>query len=403
MSSLPPSKFDVVVLGAGAAGLFCAGIAGQRGLKVLLIDHADKVAEKIRISGGGRCNFSNRDITPAQFLSANPDYCRSALARYTTADFLDLVRRHGIAFHEKHKGQLFCDDSSEQIIAMLLAECDSGAVQRWQPCAVAALRSSDAGFEIDTDRGTVQAAQLVAATGGLSIPKIGATDFGYRLARQFGHKIVEPRPALVPLSFDAETWAPFVPLAGASLAVDIATGGARRKTSFREDLLFTHRGLSGPAVLQISSYWQPGEALTIDLLPGADAAQWLREAKQQSKRQLGNALAGLLPQRLADAWLTRLGMDAAKPMPELRDRDLQRLAESLSHWTLTPSGTEGFRKAEVTAGGVDTRELDSRSMASKRQPGLHFIGEVVDVTGWLGGYNFQWAWASAAACARSLV
>ena len=403
MSSLPPSKFDVVVLGAGAAGLFCAGIAGQRGLKVLLIDHADKVAEKIRISGGGRCNFSNRDTTPAQFLSANPDYCRSALARYTTADFLDLVRRHGIAFHEKHKGQLFCDDSSEQIIAMLLAECDSGAVQRWQPCAVAALRSSDAGFEIDTDRGTVQAAQLVAATGGLSIPKIGATDFGYRLARQFGHKIVEPRPALVPLSFDAETWAPFVPLAGASLAVDIATGGARRKTSFREDLLFTHRGLSGPAVLQISSYWQPGEALMIDLLPGQDAAQWLREAKQQSKRQLGNALAGLLPQRLADAWLTRLGMDAAKPMPELRDRDLQRLAESLSHWTLTPSGTEGFRKAEVTAGGVDTRELDSRSMASKRQPGLHFIGEVVDVTGWLGGYNFQWAWASAAACARSLV
>ena len=403
MSSLPPSKFDVVVLGAGAAGLFCAGIAGQRGLKVLLIDHADKVAEKIRISGGGRCNFSNRDTTPAQFLSANPDYCRSALARYTTADFLDLVRRHGIAFHEKHKGQLFCDDSSEQIIAMLLAECDSGAVQRWQPCAVAALRASDAGFEIDTDRGTVQAAQLVVATGGLSIPKIGATDFGYRLARQFGHKIVEPRPALVPLSFDTETWAPFVPLAGASLAVDIATGSARRKTSFREDLLFTHRGLSGPAVLQISSYWQPGEALTIDLLPGADAAQWLREAKQQSKRQLGNALAGLLPQRLADAWLIRLGMDAAKPMPELRDRDLQRLAESLSHWTLTPSGTEGFRKAEVTAGGVDTRELDSRSMASKRQPGLHFIGEVVDVTGWLGGYNFQWAWASAAACARSLV
>ena len=403
MSSLPPSKFDVVVLGAGAAGLFCAGIAGQRGLKVLLIDHADKVAEKIRISGGGRCNFSNRDTTPAQFLSANPDYCRSALARYTTADFLDLVRRHGIAFHEKHKGQLFCDDSSEQIIAMLLAECDSGAVQRWQPCAVAALRASDAGFEIDTDRGTVQASQLVVATGGLSIPKIGATDFGYRLARQFGHKIVEPRPALVPLSFDTEIWAPFVTLAGASLAVDIATGSARRKTSFREDLLFTHRGLSGPAVLQISSYWQPGEALTIDLLPGADAAQWLREAKQQSKRQLGNALAGLLPQRLADAWLTRLGMDAAKPMPELRDRDLQRLAESLSHWTLTPSGTEGFRKAEVTAGGVDTRELDSRSMASKRQPGLHFIGEVVDVTGWLGGYNFQWAWASAAACARSLV
>ncbi len=403
MDSSTPSRFDAVVLGAGAAGLFCAGIAGQRGLKVLVIDHADKVAEKIRISGGGRCNFSNRDTTAAQFLSANPDYCRSALARYTTADFLDLVRRHGIAYHEKHKGQLFCDDGSEQIIAMLLAECASGAVQRWQPCAVAALRSSDAGFEIDTDRGTVQATQLVVATGGLSIPKIGATDFGYRLARQFGHKIIEPRPALVPLSFDPATWAPFVPLAGASLAVDIASGSARRKTSFREDLLFTHRGLSGPAVLQISSYWRPGEALTIDLLPGQDAAQWLREAKQQSRRQIGNALAGLLPLRLADAWLGRLGMDAAKPMPELRDRELQHLAESLSNWTVTPSGTEGFRKAEVTAGGVDTRELDSRSMASKRQPGLHFIGEVVDVTGWLGGYNFQWAWASAAACARSLV
>ncbi len=403
MVSSTPSRFDAVVLGAGAAGLFCAGIAGQRGLKVLVIDHADKVAEKIRISGGGRCNFSNRDTTAAQFLSANPDYCRSALARYTTADFLDLVRRHGIAYHEKHKGQLFCDDGSEQIIAMLLAECASGAVQRWQPCAVAALRSSDAGFEIDTDRGTVQATQLVVATGGLSIPKIGATDFGYRLARQFGHKIIEPRPALVPLSFDPATWAPFVPLAGASLAVDIASGSARRKTSFREDLLFTHRGLSGPAVLQISSYWRPGEALTIDLLPGQDAAQWLREAKQQSRRQIGNALAGLLPLRLADAWLGRLGMDAAKPMPELRDRELQHLAESLSNWTVTPSGTEGFRKAEVTAGGVDTRELDSRSMASKRQPGLHFIGEVVDVTGWLGGYNFQWAWASAAACARSLV
>ena len=402
MPASPPALFDVIVLGAGAAGLFCAGIAGQRGLRVLVIDPADKVAEKIRISGGGRCNFTNRDTTAAQFLSANPDFCRSALARYTPADFINLVRRHGIAFHEKHKGQLFCDGSAEQIISLLLAECQAGAVQRWQPCGVAAVRAVAGGFEVDTDSGPVRGHQLVVATGGLSIPKIGASDFGHRVARQFGHKIVEPRPALVPLTFDATAWAPFVPLAGASLEVDISTGSGRDKGSFREDLLFTHRGLSGPAVLQISSYWRPGEPLNLNLLPGQDVAAALREAKQQSKRQLGNMLAGLLPQRLADAWLAQLGLDATKPMPELRDRDLQRLADSLTRWTVTPSGTEGFRKAEVTAGGVHTRELDSRTMASKRQPGLFFIGEVVDVTGWLGGYNFQWAWASAAACAQAV-
>jgi predicted Rossmann fold flavoprotein len=401
-----PQAFDVIVLGAGAAGLFCAGLAGQRGLKVLLLDHAEKVAEKIRISGGGRCNFTNRDTTPAQFLSANPDFCRSALARYTPADFIALVQRHGIAFHEKHKGQLFCDGSAEQIIALLLAECRSGGVTHRQPCAVSAVRSLDDGFELDTASGTVRGRQLVVATGGLSIPKIGATDFGHRLARQFGHHLIEPRPALVPLSFDAAAWAPFVPLAGASLEVDISSEAGpqkgRKKGHFREDLLFTHRGLSGPAVLQISSYWHPGEALVMDLLPGQDAAAWLREAKQTSRRQLGNVLTGLLPQRLGDAWLAQLGLDASKPMAELRDRDLQRLADSLSRWTLSPSGTEGFRKAEVTAGGVDTRELDSRSLASKRRAGLFFIGEVVDVTGWLGGYNFQWAWASAAACAAAL-
>ena len=403
MSDLQPPSFDVIVLGAGAAGLFCAGIAGQRGLRVLLIDPADKLAEKIRISGGGRCNFTNRETTPAQFLSANPDFCRSALARYTAADFIALVQRHGIAFHEKHKGQLFCDDSAEQIISMLLAECQAGAVQRWQPCAVNGVQAVADGFEVDSGRGPVRARQLVVATGGLAIPKIGATDFGHRLARQFGHKVVEPRPALVPLTFDAAAWSPFVPLAGASLPVDISTGSGRTKASFREDLLFTHRGLSGPAVLQISSYWRPGEALTLDLLPGQDLLATLQAAKQQSKRQVGKLLATLLPQRLAEAWLLSLAIDSAKPIAELRDRDLQRLAESLGRWPLTPSGTEGFRKAEVTAGGVDTRELDSRSMASKRQSGLYFIGEVVDVTGWLGGYNFQWAWASGAACARALL
>jgi hypothetical protein len=392
----------VIVLGAGAAGLYCAGLAGQRDLRVLLLDHADKVAEKIRISGGGRCNFTNRDTTPAQFLSANPDFCRSALARCTPADFIALVQRHGISFHEKHKGQLFCDGSAEQIITLLLDECRRGGVVHRQPCAVSAVRAVDGGFELDTTLGPVRGRQLVVATGGLAIPKIGATDFGHRLARQFGHKIIEPRPALVPLTFDAAAWAPFVPLAGASLAVEISTGSGRLRASFREDLLFTHRGLSGPAVLQISSFWRPGQTLVINLLPDQDVAAWLREAKQNSRRQLGNALAGLLPQRLAEAWLAQLGLDATKPLAELRDRDLQRLAEALARWTVTPSGTEGFRKAEVTAGGVDTRALDSRSMASKRQPGLYFIGEVVDVTGWLGGYNFQWAWASAAACAGAL-
>ena len=401
MPAAPP-HFDAVVLGAGAAGLFCAGIAGQRGLRVLVIDHAEKLAEKIRISGGGRCNFTNRDTTPAQFLSANPHFCRSALARYTPADFIALVKRHGIGFHEKHKGQLFCDDSAEQIIQLLVDECAAGGVQRWQPCSLAAVRAVDGGFELDTSVGPVRCAQLVVASGGLSIPKIGATDIGHRLARQFGHAIVAPRPALVPLTFDASLWAPFVPLAGASLPVQVATGSGKAAGRFDEDLLFTHRGLSGPAVLQISSYWQPGQPLRLNLLPGDDVGDHLRQAKTASRRQLGNALAGLLPQRLADAWLARLDLDATRPLPDVRDKDLQRLADSLARWEITPTGTEGWRKAEVTAGGVDTRELDSRSMASQRQPGLFFIGEVVDVTGWLGGYNFQWAWASAAACGQAL-
>jgi predicted Rossmann fold flavoprotein len=394
--------FDAVVIGAGAAGLFCAGQAGQRGLRVLLLDHAEKLAEKIRISGGGRCNFTNRDAGPAHFLSANPDFCRSALARYTPRDFIALVQRHRIAFHEKHRGQLFCDDSSEQIIDLLVRECEAGGVQRRQPCAVHAVRAVDDGFEVDTAGGTVRTLQLVVATGGLSIPKIGATDFGYRIARQFGHKVVETRPALVPLTFDAGRWAPFVPLAGVSLEVAIETGAGRQRGRFSEDLLFTHRGLSGPAVLQISSFWRPGQDLRIDLGAGADLAARLREAKATSRRQLGNELASVLPQRLATAWLEIQGLPPDRPMPELRDRDLEGLAQSLSRWTITPDGTEGYRKAEVTAGGVDTRGLDSRTMGSRHQRGLYFVGEVVDVTGWLGGYNFQWAWASAAACAQAL-
>ena len=391
-------NFDVVVIGAGAAGLFCAGMAGQLGCSVLLIDHAAKVAEKIRISGGGRSNFTNRDAGPANFLSANPHFCRSALARYTPQDFISLVQRHRIPWHEKHKGQLFCDESAEDLIGMLLRECDQGRVTRWQPCGVQAVRRAGEGFEIDTDRGGVRTACVVIATGGLSIPKIGATDFGYRVAKQFGHRLIETRPALVPLTFDAAAWAPFAALAGLSLPVGIRSGDG----DFLEDLLFTHRGLSGPAVLQISSFWKPGSPLQIDLAPDVDLAQHLAQNKQGAKRKLGNELATLLPARLAESWLARQPGLADRLLADTRDRDLQQLARGLQAWELTPSGTEGYRKAEVTAGGVDTRELSSQTMESSRVPGLHFIGEVVDVTGWLGGYNFQWAWASAAACARAL-
>lgn len=394
-------RFDVVVIGAGAAGLFCAGIAGQRGAKVLLIDHADKLAEKIRISGGGRCNFTNRDTGPANFHSGNPDFCRSALARYPAAEFIGLVQRHRIAWHEKHKGQLFCDDSSEQIIALLLRECEAGGVTRWQPCSVAALRPAAPGFELDTDRGGVRAARVVVATGGLSIPKIGASDFGHRLARQFGLKVVEPRPALVPLTFDAQAWAPYAALAGVSLEVGIEAGAGKERGRYVEDLLFTHRGLSGPAVLQASSHWRPGQAIVMDLAPGRDLAAEFRVAKAVSKRQVRNELGTRLPARLAETWSAPLGALADRPLPEARDRDLDALAASLQRWSVQPTGTEGWRKAEVTAGGVDTRELSSQSLEARRVPGLHFIGEVVDVTGWLGGYNFQWAWASAHACAHA--
>ena len=393
---------DAVVIGAGAAGLHCAAIAGQRGVSVVLIDHASAVAEKIRISGGGRCNFTNREVTPNEFVSANPEFCRSALARYTPRHFIELVDRYAIAWHEKHKGQLFCDDSSQQIIDLLLAECALGHVQRWQPCTVSAVRHDAQGFELDTTRGTVAAPQLVVACGGLSIPQIGASDFGYRLARQFGHAIVETRPALVPLTFEATAWQPFAALSGLSLEVMVASGDTQCGAQFHEDLLFTHRGLSGPAILQISTHWRAGEPLQIDLAPGLDLANELVEAKQGSRRRLSGVLAEWLPRRLADTWLALHGRSADTALAELRDRDLTALADELQHWRVTPSGSEGYRKAEVTAGGVDTRDLSSQTMASRRLDGLYFIGEVVDVTGWLGGYNFQWAWASAAACAHAL-
>ena len=405
-------NFDVVVVGAGAAGLFCAGVAGQLGLKVLVVDHSDKVAEKIRISGGGRCNFTNIDTSAANFLGNNPKFCRSALSNYPPTRFTDLLQGRGIAFHEKHKGQLFCDGSSEDIIALLLAECDAGGVTRWQPCSVKnmVLSSSSphlqsaSSYEIESDRGSIRCGAVVIATGGLSIPKIGATDFGYRIARQFGLRLVEPRPALVPLTFDGEAWGPYAGLSGLSLPVRIETGGKKEAFSFLEDLLFTHRGLSGPAVLQISSYWQAGTPIRIDLAPGIDLTAALRHAKMSSRKLIANELAQLVPSRLADAWVqggSSAGQDWQRPINEASDKALAALAERLMRWELTPTGTEGYKKAEVTAGGVDTRDLSSQTMES-RQAGLYFIGEVVDVTGWLGGYNFQWAWASAFACAQGL-
>jgi predicted Rossmann fold flavoprotein len=371
---------------------------------VLLVDHAEKVAEKIRISGGGRCNFTNRDLDVRaphkHFLGENPNFCRSALARYTPADFVDLVRKHGIPFHEKHKGQLFGDRSSEDFIRMLLAECAAGGVTHWQPCGVQGITASEGGYLLQTSRGSVRSRAVVIATGGLSIPKIGATDFGHRIAQQFGLRLVPPRPALVPLTFDGEAWAPFAQLAGLALPVRIETGEKKERAAFDEDLLFTHRGLSGPAVLQVSSYWREGQPIRIDLAPGSDLARELTQAKARSRKLVANELAQWVPSRLADAWVQQ---EAAwqRPVNEAGDKALQQLAQRLSRWELVPTGTEGYRKAEVTAGGVDTRELSSQTLESK-QPGLYFIGEVVDVTGWLGGYNFQWAWASGYACAQAL-
>jgi len=406
-------SFDVVIVGAGAAGLFCAGVAAQQGLRVLVLDHSEKVAEKIRISGGGRSNFTNRELDVRaphkHFLGDNPQFCRSALSRFTPQDFVALMHKHHIPFHEKHKGQLFCDRSAEDLIQMLLAEChgsaNGGSVTRWQPCSLQGLRYTDAApdaqrYAVDTSQGTVHTAAVVVATGGLSIPKIGATDLGYRLAQQFQLRLVEPRPGLVPLTFDAEAWAPYAQLSGLSLPVRLETGTKKTLQGFDEDLLFTHRGLSGPGVLQISSYWQARTDIRINLAPEIDLQAELMQAKQLSKKLIANELNAWVPSRLADTW-TRQDKAWQRPVIEASDKALAQLAQGLSAWSLIPTGTEGYKKAEVTVGGVDTRDLSQQTMESK-QPGLYFIGEVVDITGWLGGYNFQWAWASAHACALAL-
>jgi predicted Rossmann fold flavoprotein len=399
-------QFDVAVIGAGAAGMMCAAVAAQRGKRVVLIDHAAKLAEKIRISGGGRCNFTNVNTAPANFLSDNPHFCKSALARYTPADFIALVKKHRIGHHEKHRGQLFCDESAEQIIQMLKDECAVGGVTWRMPTTVATVENTSEGFLLSTDTGEILADSLVIATGGLSIPKIGATDFGYRIATQFGLNLVEPRPGLVPLTFDGPSWEPFVPLAGIALEVEVETGSNKGKGGkrgfFREDLLFTHRGLSGPAILQISSYWQPGTPIIVNLLPDVDVADELITNKGTLKKQLGNILAQWLPTRLAEGLLLANGFALDARVADMPDARLRALGAASNRWSIVPTGSEGYRKAEVTLGGVDTRELSQQSMMATKVPGLYVIGEAVDVTGWLGGYNFQWAWASGVAAGMAV-
>ena len=390
-------RFDAIVIGAGAAGMYCAAQAGRRGLRVALLDHWPRLAEKIRISGGGRCNFTNLDAGRIdRFAGENPAFARNALRALPPERFIDQVRRRGIAFHEKHKGQLFCDDSSERIIAMLREDCDAAGVRWFRPVTVGEVEP-EAGFVIRTrEAGELRADAVVVATGGLAIPKAGATDLGLRIARRFGHRIVEPRPALVPLTFDAQAWRPYAELAGVALPVTVRAPGTPDAPAFEEDLLFTHRGLSGPAVLQISTFWKRGDPLAIDLAAGEDLTARLIEAKRATRQQLAGALAGLLPRRLAARWLAdeRFAALAARRLAEIADRELATVAAALRDWQIVPTGTEGFKKAEVMAGGVATDELDPRSMQSLRAPGLHFVGEVVDITGWLGGYNFQWAWSS---------
>ena len=395
-------QFDVAVIGAGAAGMMCAAVAGQRGKTVVVIDHAAKLAEKIRISGGGRCNFTNINAGPQNFLSQNPHFCKSALSRYTAQDFVSLVKRYRIGYHEKHKGQLFCDDSSEQIIAMLKAECDLGNVSWRMPCSVANIGKSGELFRIDCSAGEILASNVVIATGGLSIPKIGATDFAYRIARQFGLRMVETLPGLVPLTFDSAAWQPFLPLAGIALPVEVVTGDKKNRGEFREDLLFTHRGLSGPAILQISSFWKSGTPLLLNLLPEIDLTKTLIEGKSSIKKNLGNVFAQWLPVRLAQGIIEANKLDPAGRLADIPDRLLRDLGQAVNRWAIKPSGSEGYRKAEVTLGGIDTRELSQQSMMSNQVAGLYFVGEAVDVTGWLGGYNFQWAWASASAAGLAI-
>jgi predicted Rossmann fold flavoprotein len=380
-------EWDCIIIGGGAAGLFCAIEAGKRGRRVQVLEHNDRVGKKINISGGGRCNFTNIHTTAENFISSNPHFSKSALARYTPSDFIALVEKHGIAYHEKKLGQLFCDESAQRIIDMLLNEASDAGVEIRSLCEVQSVRRDDS-FLVETNQGKFLSSSLVIATGGLSIPPLGATDFGYRIARQFGLRIEEARPALVPLVLAEQVRKRLTPLSGISIDVTVSCQGQ----SFRENLLVTHRGLSGPAILQISSYWRPGEALSINLLPDEDVLDILARG-QNSGIELANLLSRYLPKRFAHAWCDLYAV--SKPLKQYDAGELREAAGNLQDMRVEPSGTEGFKKAEVTAGGVDTSELSSQTMEAKRVPGLYFIGEVVDVTGQLGGYNFQWAWASA--------
>lgn len=384
--------YDAIIIGGGAAGLFCAFTAARRGKKVLVIEHNAEVGRKIIISGGGRCNFTNIHTTAESFISKNPNFCKSALSRYTPQDFVDLVKKHKIAFYEKKLGQLFCRETSRQIVDMLLRECRDARVEIRTGCSVTSVAEADGTFAIETTQGTFKANRLVIACGGLSFPKIGATDFGYRVARQFGLKIVQTRASLVAMVFENGGRDD---LAGVSIDAMVSSG----EQDFRENILFTHRGLSGPAILQASNYWRRGESMSIDLLPGTDAAQWLAEGRQ-SRQKLSNYLSSRLPHRFADEFAKR--EFSGKALYQLNEREIEAIKRKLTEWEVKFSDTEGYGRAEVTLGGVSTAELSSQTMESKRVKGLYFIGEVVDVTGWLGGYNFQWAWASGHAAGTAL-
>lgn len=392
-------KFDVIVIGAGAAGLFCAAQAGANGRRVLLIDNGKKAGRKILMSGGGRCNFTNLYTEPAAYLSHNPHFCKSALARYTQWDFIDLINRHGIAWHEKTLGQLFCDDSAQQVVDMLLKECEAGNVTLRLRSEVIAVARDDSGYRLQLNGAEVQAEKLVIASGGLSMPGLGASPFGYKIAEQFGLKVFPTRAGLVPFTLHKPLLEQLQTLSGVSVPSVLT---AEDGTVFKEALLFTHRGLSGPAVLQLSSYWLPGEFVNVDLSPAQNIDAFINEERQQHPNQsLKNTLAKLLPKRLVEC-LQLLGRVPECTLKQLNSRQQAELASALHQWKIQPNGTEGYRTAEVTLGGVDTSQLSSKTMEARDVPGLYFIGEVVDVTGWLGGYNFQWAWSSAWACAQAL-
>ncbi|HCR0144110.1 TPA: NAD(P)/FAD-dependent oxidoreductase [Klebsiella aerogenes] len=392
-------RFDAIVIGAGAAGMFCAAQAGQLGCRVLLLDNGKKPGRKILMSGGGRCNFTNMYVEPAAYLSQNPHFCKSALARYTQWDFIELVGKYGIAWHEKTLGQLFCDDSAEQIVNLLLSECEKGGVQIRLRSEILSVERDEQGYRLQVNGETLAAKKLVIASGGLSMPGLGASPFGYKVAEEFGLKVLPTRAGLVPFTLHKPLLEQLQVLSGVSVPATIT---AENGTLFRENLLFTHRGLSGPAVLQISSYWQPGEFVTVNLLPDCDLEAFLNEQRGDHPNQsLKNTLAMQLPKRLVEC-LQQLGQIPDVTLKQLNVRDRQMLVETLTAWRVQPNGTEGYRTAEVTLGGVDTNELSSRTMEARKTPGLYFIGEVMDVTGWLGGYNFQWAWSSAWACAQAL-